>query len=67
MFDGWWSCKGCHARGPGLNKRDCSNPMKKQDEEVDDEDRYRHTIRRTDVDVRELKTNFHDEEELRAG
>eukprot|EP00972_Heterocapsa_arctica_P076209 11243878-Heterocapsa_arctica.AAC.1 len=21
MFDGWWACNGCLARGPGLNTR----------------------------------------------
>eukprot|EP00972_Heterocapsa_arctica_P088194 13003969-Heterocapsa_arctica.AAC.1 len=22
IFDGWWPCRGCFAKGPGLNKRD---------------------------------------------
>eukprot|EP00972_Heterocapsa_arctica_P057181 8437569-Heterocapsa_arctica.AAC.1 len=26
IFEGWWKCKGCHAKGPELNNRDCFNP-----------------------------------------
>eukprot|EP00972_Heterocapsa_arctica_P058829 8670668-Heterocapsa_arctica.AAC.1 len=48
IFDGWWSGKGCNARGPGLNKRDCTNPIDNQEEETKDEDEHghRHKIRR---------------------
>ncbi len=37
IFDGWWSCKGCRARGPELNKRNCIRPIKKQEEDMNDD------------------------------
>eukprot|EP00972_Heterocapsa_arctica_P072984 10777844-Heterocapsa_arctica.AAC.1 len=52
IFDGWWSCKGCNARGPGLNERDCINPIENQEEEQKDEDEHghRHNRRITNAD-----------------
>eukprot|EP00972_Heterocapsa_arctica_P112878 16434262-Heterocapsa_arctica.AAC.1 len=52
MFDGWWSCKGCKARGPGLNKRDCASTIEHQEDETKDEDEHGHihNIRRINED-----------------
>eukprot|EP00972_Heterocapsa_arctica_P097224 14344195-Heterocapsa_arctica.AAC.1 len=53
IFDGWWSCRGCCAKGPGLNKRDCVNPMKNEDEFKDeDEHGHRHKIRKINADTK---------------
>eukprot|EP00972_Heterocapsa_arctica_P012732 1869688-Heterocapsa_arctica.AAC.1 len=41
--------------------------MKKQDEDVDDEDGHRHKRRRTDVVLGEVITNMYDEDDLRTG
>eukprot|EP00972_Heterocapsa_arctica_P001280 187420-Heterocapsa_arctica.AAC.1 len=42
IFDKWWACKGCLAKGPELNKRDCFNPTKGEDQGTDDDDGHRH-------------------------
>eukprot|EP00972_Heterocapsa_arctica_P108941 16042803-Heterocapsa_arctica.AAC.1 len=49
IFDGWWACQSCLAKGPALNKRTCINPMRKRVVEDEDDDRHRHKIRRTDL------------------
>eukprot|EP00972_Heterocapsa_arctica_P028745 4229072-Heterocapsa_arctica.AAC.1 len=41
--------------------------MRKQDDDADDEDRDRHKRRRTYVDLGEVITNFHDEDDVRTG
>eukprot|EP00972_Heterocapsa_arctica_P000348 49754-Heterocapsa_arctica.AAC.1 len=50
MFDGWWACQGCLAKGPALNKRKRINPTQKYDEDAGNCDRHRHKRRRTDVE-----------------
>eukprot|EP00972_Heterocapsa_arctica_P030958 4552302-Heterocapsa_arctica.AAC.1 len=43
----WWPCRGCKARGPELNKRDCTNPIKDQeDNNNQDNDDYKVKRRR---------------------
>ena len=47
IFDGWWSCSGSHAKGSGLNKRSCTNPI----ERTSDNDEHRDTRRRINADT----------------
>eukprot|EP00972_Heterocapsa_arctica_P055956 8253309-Heterocapsa_arctica.AAC.1 len=44
IFDEWWKCNKCQAKGPELNKRDCINPQRNHTEgdDDDDDDEYRH-------------------------
>ena len=65
IFDGWWSCKGCNVRGPGLNKRDCINPIENQEEETKDEDEHGHRHKRRRIN--EDKEIVDAEENLRTG
>eukprot|EP00972_Heterocapsa_arctica_P095342 14061353-Heterocapsa_arctica.AAC.1 len=56
MFDGWWTCQRCLARGPGLNKSNCVNPSK-CDEGAGDDDRHRHKRRKTEVELEGVKSD----------
>eukprot|EP00972_Heterocapsa_arctica_P084638 12466599-Heterocapsa_arctica.AAC.2 len=47
VFDDWWACKNCQAKGPELNKRSCANPRHNHAEEDDDDSGHRHNIRKT--------------------
>eukprot|EP00972_Heterocapsa_arctica_P056008 8260031-Heterocapsa_arctica.AAC.1 len=49
IFDEWWACKNCLAKGPELNTINCINPRHNRTEEDDDDDRHRHTRRKTEV------------------
>eukprot|EP00972_Heterocapsa_arctica_P018883 2790572-Heterocapsa_arctica.AAC.1 len=51
MFDDWWACKNCLAKGPELNKRNWINPTQNHVAVDDEDDRHRHTIRKTEVAV----------------
>eukprot|EP00972_Heterocapsa_arctica_P057692 8510526-Heterocapsa_arctica.AAC.1 len=51
IFDGWWACQSCLAKGPVLNKRNCINPTHKHVFYDEDDDRHRHKIRRTDLEA----------------
>eukprot|EP00972_Heterocapsa_arctica_P031877 4696488-Heterocapsa_arctica.AAC.1 len=51
MFDDWWACKNCLAKGPDLNKKNCISPCHNHIEEDDDDDKHRHKIRNTEVEV----------------
>eukprot|EP00972_Heterocapsa_arctica_P095840 14140056-Heterocapsa_arctica.AAC.1 len=51
IFDGWWACQSCLAKGPALNKRNCINPTRNHLGAEDDEDKHRHNRRRTEVEV----------------
>eukprot|EP00972_Heterocapsa_arctica_P042946 6331619-Heterocapsa_arctica.AAC.1 len=42
IFDGWWACQSCLAKGPALNKRNCINPTHKHDADDENDDRHRH-------------------------
>eukprot|EP00972_Heterocapsa_arctica_P076925 11346801-Heterocapsa_arctica.AAC.1 len=48
IFDGWWACQNCLAKGLALNKNNCINPTRKHVEDDGDDDRHRHNIRRTE-------------------
>eukprot|EP00972_Heterocapsa_arctica_P037130 5465871-Heterocapsa_arctica.AAC.1 len=65
IFDGWWSCKGCHARGPGFNQRDCVNPVGNAEDETKDENDYGHRLNRRKDNEDEHYAG--DEESLRTG
>ena len=65
-MDGWWACRGCFARGPGLNKRNCINPLNR-DEDAGDDDRHRHKRRRTDVELEGGKSDEAQAEDDRHG
>eukprot|EP00972_Heterocapsa_arctica_P084632 12465951-Heterocapsa_arctica.AAC.1 len=67
IFDGWWSCKGCFAKGPYLNKRDCVNPTKKQDQYADDDDGHKHKITHTDVEIDKEIPNLQDDDDVKTG
>eukprot|EP00972_Heterocapsa_arctica_P101121 14905038-Heterocapsa_arctica.AAC.1 len=51
MFDDWWACQNCIAKGPELNKRKCINPRHNHAEEDDDDDRHRHKRRKAEAEV----------------
>eukprot|EP00972_Heterocapsa_arctica_P010819 1586221-Heterocapsa_arctica.AAC.1 len=51
IFDGWWACQSCLAKGPALDKRNCINPTRKHEGDEEDADRHRHKRRRTDPEV----------------
>eukprot|EP00972_Heterocapsa_arctica_P056056 8268235-Heterocapsa_arctica.AAC.1 len=51
IFDEWWACLNCLAKGPQLNKRNCTNPTHKHVEADDDDDLHRHKIRNTEAEV----------------
>eukprot|EP00972_Heterocapsa_arctica_P033926 4995668-Heterocapsa_arctica.AAC.1 len=50
IFDGWWACQSCLAKGPALNKRHCINPTHKHVEDAGDDDRHRRKRRRTYIE-----------------
>eukprot|EP00972_Heterocapsa_arctica_P094151 13884601-Heterocapsa_arctica.AAC.1 len=50
VFDDWWACKNCHAKGPELNKRSCINPRHNKAEEDDDDSGHRHNRRKTEAE-----------------
>eukprot|EP00972_Heterocapsa_arctica_P054681 8058000-Heterocapsa_arctica.AAC.1 len=50
IFDGWWACQSCLAKGTALNKRNCINPTHKHVAAEDDNVRHRHKRRKTDVE-----------------
>eukprot|EP00972_Heterocapsa_arctica_P084493 12447021-Heterocapsa_arctica.AAC.1 len=50
IFDDWWACQSCLAKGPALNKRSCINPTHKHIEDDGDDDRHRHKRRRTEIE-----------------
>eukprot|EP00972_Heterocapsa_arctica_P006938 1015679-Heterocapsa_arctica.AAC.1 len=41
--------------------------MRKHDDDADDDDRHRRNIRRTYLDLEEVTTNRHDDDDLRTG
>eukprot|EP00972_Heterocapsa_arctica_P091107 13443515-Heterocapsa_arctica.AAC.1 len=49
IFDEWWACENCLAKGPELNTRSCINPGHNGTYEYDDDDRHRHKRRNTKV------------------
>eukprot|EP00972_Heterocapsa_arctica_P019221 2835875-Heterocapsa_arctica.AAC.1 len=51
IFDGWWACQSCLAKGPALNERNCINPTHTQDINDEDDDRHKHKRRRTDLEA----------------
>eukprot|EP00972_Heterocapsa_arctica_P096732 14271472-Heterocapsa_arctica.AAC.1 len=51
IFDEWWACKNCIAKGPELNKRSCVNPRHNHTEEDDDDSGHRHKRRKTHAEV----------------
>eukprot|EP00972_Heterocapsa_arctica_P105767 15580992-Heterocapsa_arctica.AAC.1 len=51
IFDGWWACQRCLAKGPALNKRSCINPTHKHDVDDEYDYRHRHNRRRTDLEA----------------
>eukprot|EP00972_Heterocapsa_arctica_P016012 2360988-Heterocapsa_arctica.AAC.1 len=51
IFDEWWSCNNCHAKGPELNKRSCIKRSHTHAEEDDDDSGRRHTRRKTDAET----------------
>eukprot|EP00972_Heterocapsa_arctica_P087827 12951069-Heterocapsa_arctica.AAC.1 len=57
IFDDWWACQNCLAKGPALNKRNCINPMHNHVGTEDDDDRHRHKTRKTEVEVESEKND----------
>eukprot|EP00972_Heterocapsa_arctica_P041459 6113229-Heterocapsa_arctica.AAC.1 len=55
MFDDWWACQSCLAKGPALNKRNCINPTRNHVGAEDDDEGHRHNIRNTEVEVESEK------------
>eukprot|EP00972_Heterocapsa_arctica_P096882 14292894-Heterocapsa_arctica.AAC.1 len=51
IFDDWWACQNCRAKGPALNNRSCINPTHNHVGDHGDDDRHRHTRRKTEVEV----------------
>eukprot|EP00972_Heterocapsa_arctica_P111464 16409772-Heterocapsa_arctica.AAC.1 len=45
IVDEWWTCRGCKARGPESNKRDCTQPTEKQDEDTNEDGTDKHDHR----------------------
>eukprot|EP00972_Heterocapsa_arctica_P057391 8469841-Heterocapsa_arctica.AAC.1 len=57
VFDGWWACQSCLAKGPALNKRNCINPTHNHDMNDEDDDRHKHKRRRTELDAEQEKND----------
>eukprot|EP00972_Heterocapsa_arctica_P059469 8769356-Heterocapsa_arctica.AAC.1 len=49
VFDEWWACHNCHAKGPELNKRNCIHPKHNHAEEDDDDSGHRHKRRKSEA------------------
>eukprot|EP00972_Heterocapsa_arctica_P105418 15533456-Heterocapsa_arctica.AAC.1 len=50
IFDEWWACQNCLAKGPELNEWKCINPRHNHADKYDDDDRHRHNIRKTEAE-----------------
>eukprot|EP00972_Heterocapsa_arctica_P078435 11566051-Heterocapsa_arctica.AAC.1 len=50
IFEDWWTCKNCKAKGPQLNKRTCTHFIsdKKRTGTYEDEDGHGHNIQNKD-------------------
>eukprot|EP00972_Heterocapsa_arctica_P075949 11200479-Heterocapsa_arctica.AAC.1 len=50
IFEDWWTCKNCKAKGPQLNKRKCTNHIagKRGPGPDDDDDNKDHKIMKTE-------------------
>eukprot|EP00972_Heterocapsa_arctica_P015315 2256240-Heterocapsa_arctica.AAC.2 len=51
LFDDWWACKNCKAKGPELNKRHCPNASHSQTYKDEDDSGHKHTIRKIEEET----------------
>eukprot|EP00972_Heterocapsa_arctica_P031026 4564825-Heterocapsa_arctica.AAC.1 len=57
MFDDWWACQSCLAKGRALNKRNCINPTHKHAAAEDDDVGHRHKRGKTEAEEEREKSD----------
>eukprot|EP00972_Heterocapsa_arctica_P052519 7725954-Heterocapsa_arctica.AAC.1 len=64
IFDDWWACRNCKAKGPLLNKRNCAHFNDQKIDEDPDDSEHKHNKRKTDNEEENAdKKNEEDDEE----
>eukprot|EP00972_Heterocapsa_arctica_P005581 824486-Heterocapsa_arctica.AAC.1 len=64
IFDDWWACINCKAKGPLLNKINCTHFNAQKINEDPDDSEHKHNKRKTDKEEDNAdKKNEEDDEE----
>eukprot|EP00972_Heterocapsa_arctica_P100537 14822925-Heterocapsa_arctica.AAC.1 len=64
IFDDWWACRICKAKGPLLSKTNCTHFNEQKIDEDPDDSEHKHNKRKSDNEEDNAdKKNEEDEEE----
>eukprot|EP00972_Heterocapsa_arctica_P085007 12526800-Heterocapsa_arctica.AAC.1 len=58
IFEDWWTCKNCKAKGPPLNKRNCTHFVENKPEEDPDDSGHGHNKRNKDNDDEKAEKKY---------